>query len=86
MVYISTYQGICSFGWLDDWWMFRIWNEEAMAEVVSGHLAGGTENFKKSRIAGVSAEVQTEHFPNSIRSVVKIDYESVICTCNALKK
>jgi hypothetical protein len=55
--------------WLVD---VRIWNEEAMVEVVSGHLAGGTEKITKSRIAGVSAEVQTEHFPNSIRSVVKL--------------
>jgi hypothetical protein len=50
----------------------RVCNEEAMVEVLSGHLAGGTENITKSRIAGVSAEVQTEHFPNSIQSVVKL--------------
>ena len=50
----------------------RIWNEKAMVEVLSGHLAGGTEKITKSRIAGVSGEVQTEHFPNSIRGVVKL--------------
>ena len=50
----------------------RIWNEGAIVEVLSGHLVGGTEKITKSGIACVSAEVQTEHFPNSIRSVVKL--------------
>jgi hypothetical protein len=54
-------------GWLVD---VRIWNEEVMVEVLSGHLAGGTEKIAKSRVVSVSAEVQTEHFPCSIRSVV----------------
>jgi hypothetical protein len=50
----------------------RIWNVKAMVVVLSGHLAGGTEKVTKSRIAGISAEVLTKHFPNSIRSVVKL--------------
>jgi hypothetical protein len=56
-------------GWLVD---VGIWNEEVMVEVLSGHLAGGTEKITKRRIASVSAEVQTEHLPYSIRSVVKL--------------
>jgi len=53
---------------VDDW----IWKEEAMVEVLSGHLAGGNVKITKSRIADVSAEVQTDHLPNSIKSVVKL--------------
>ena len=43
-----------------------------MVKVLSGHLAGGTGKIVKRRVAGVSAEVQTEHFPNAIRSAVKL--------------
>ena len=50
----------------------RIRYEEVIVEVLSGHLAGVTEKIRKGRIAGVSAEVQTEHFPNSIRSLGKL--------------
>jgi hypothetical protein len=50
----------------------RIWKEEAMIEVLFGHLARGNEKITKSRITDVSAEVQTDHLPNSIKIVVKL--------------
>jgi len=58
-----------------------------MVEVLSGHLAGATERITKSRITGVSAEVQKERFPNSVRSVVKLlTGHSFVVTSKALKK